>query len=357
MSSHVTIYLGKTDDEGLFPFSVIKIPQYSNRPAYSKFNNFLLGNVENYEYQLACNKKIGALLASQKRLSIDTNRCIACLACLCSCRSPLKILCADVNDILGRIIPDFETIKERVCRNNLFNGELISMPVRDGLSLSLNSFDEYTAMNEVHHIALWTTMMLQFLASDEKTQVGKEIQIANPISPRDNRLDTCCRSYDKILVGETKTNLDSLLQENRYRTQIPSYQKVCEKLVQTHNRSCNQHKMITTLLIIGGRETDLLPPSHPSCSSVVGDQSLRFYNDIISHNIKFISANLIWLMGLCSLVMRRRLCWDLFLPYIFENPNVLGILSGGQVVKQRRQIIELNNISPKVLSSAVQDFS
>jgi len=356
MPSYVQIYKGNTNGEGLFPFSAIKIPQYSNRPAYSKFKNFLLGKVEKYERRLTCNKAINALVAGENSLSIDTDRCIACLACLCSRRNPFHLLYSDVIDRMNGIIPDFEQLKKDILSNSPFNGDLKHIPPKETLSLRINSFNQYTAENEVDHIALWVTVMLQFLASDSNAWIGKEIQIANPISPRDNRLDTCCLSYDRILVGETKTSLDSLLQENRYRTQIPSYQAVIEKLVQEHNALYGQHKEAMVLLIIGARETDLLPFSHPHCTSLVGDRSLRFYNDIRNYNIRFISANLIWTMALYSLVMRKRLSWDLFFPQIFADPNVVGILSGGQVVIQGKQIA-LESIPPRVLNLAAQDFS
>ena len=356
MPSYVQIYKGNTNGEGLFPFSAIKIPQYSNRPAYSKFKNFLLGKVEKYERRLTCNKAINALVAGENSLSIDTDRCIACLACLCSRRNPFHLLYSDVIDRMNGIIPDFEQLKKDILSNSPFNGDLKHIPPKETLSLRINSFNQYTAENEVDHIALWVTVMLQFLASDSNAWIGKEIQIANPISPRDNRLDTCCLSYDRILVGETKTSLDSLLQENRYRTQIPSYQAVIEKQVQEHNALYGQHKEAMVLLIIGARETDLLPFGHPHCTSLVGDRSLRFYNDIISYNIRFISAHLIWTMALYSLTMRKRLCWDLFFSQVFANQNVLGILSGGQVVTQDKQIA-LEDIPPRVLNLAVRDFS
>ena len=233
---------------------------------------------------------------------------------------------------------------------------MTQIPQKEALSLKINSFDQYTAENEVEHIALWVTIMLQFLASDNNAQIGKEIQIANPISPRDNRLDTCCLSYDRVLVGETKTSLDSLLQENRYRTQIPSYQDVIEKQIQEHNALYGQHKEAMILLIIGARETDLLPFGHPHCTSLVGDRSFRFYSDIIKYNIRFISAHLIWAMAVYSLITRKRLCWDLLFPHVFSDQNVLGILSGGQVITRDKQIA-LEDIPSRVLNLAVQDFS
>ncbi len=356
MANYVQIYKGDSNEEGLFPFCAISIPQYSNRPAYSKFNNFLLGKVDKYESRLTCDMAINALVAKEDGLNIDTDRCIACLACLCSRRNPFQLLYSSVTDVLKGIIPTIEQIRKSIYTDNLFNGELKQIPPKETLSLKINSFNQYTAESEVDHIALWSAIMLQFLASDNNAGIGKEIQIANPISPRDNRLDACCLSRDMVFIGETKISLDSLLRENRYRVQIPSYQAVSEKLVQEHNALYGQHKKTMVLLIIGGRETDLLPYSHPQCTSLVGDRSPRFYHDIHSYNIRFISANLIRTMALYSLIMHKRLCWDPFFSYIFADPNVLGVLSGGKVVIEGKQIV-LKTIPPKVLNLAEQDFS
>lgn len=355
MQKYVKIYEGETDDEGFLPFSTIKIPQYSNKPPSNKFKNFLLNKVENFERRLTCNTVINAILANDTSLKINTERCISCLTCLCSNRNPFGLLHTEMGEVLTSIIPNLSEFKSSY-NNGLFNGGLKLIPRNEALSLEINSFDQYTADKEVEHIALWLTMMLQFLASDDNARIGKEIHITNPISPRDNRLDTCCISNQRILVGETKITLDSLLQENRYRTQIPSYQSVIERQVQEHNDLYNQHKEAMVILIIGGRETDLLPFNDPLCTSLVGDRSQRFYKDIINYDIRFISAHLIWTMSLYSLIVKKRVCWDLLFPQVFPNQDVLGILSGGQVIKQGTQI-KLEDINPKILDSSVRDFS
>lgn len=356
MPRYIEIYEGNPDAEGLLPFSVFKIPQYSNKPPSNKFKNFLLGKMENSEPRLTCDTSINAISAHGNSLKIDTERCIACLACLCSHRNPFHLLYSDIIDVLNGIIPSFAGFSKSSYANDLFNGELTHIPPNETLSLEINSFDRYMAHNEVDHIALWVTIMLRFLASDNNTRIGKEIHIANPISPRDNRLDACCLSYDNVLVAETKASLDSLLQENRYRIQIPSYQRVILSQVEEHNALYGQHKESLVLLIVGGRETDLLPFSHPYCTALVGDRSRRFYDDLASFNIRFISAHLLWTMALYSLIVRKRLCWDRFLPHVFIDQNVLGVLSGGQVISRDRQIA-LEAIPPRVLESAVLDFS
>lgn len=353
MPNYIQILKNCGIGDGQLPFCTFKIPQYSNKPAYSKFRNFLTGKIEKYEVRLTCNKTISALVADGN-LYINADRCIMCMACLCSQYNPFVYLSTDITNILTDIIPKLKQLRG-INPETLFDGTLTQIPRRGTLSLQINSFSQYTSENEVDRIAMWVTIMLQFLASDKNARVGKEIQIANPISPRDNRLDACCISHDKILIGETKNTVDSLLQENRYRIQIPSYQTVIDNLLGEHNALYGQHYKAMVLLIIGGHETDLLPHQHPQCTSIIGDRSQRFYDDIVSNNIKFVSANLLWIMAVHSLITHKRLCWDLFIPQVFSNPNVLGIVSGGQVMKQGKEVV-LEAISPEILNSSVQDF-
>lgn len=356
MSNYIRIYEGTTDEKGLFPFSTIDIPQYSNRPAYSKFSNFLLNKVEKHEPRLTCDVEIAALVAAQNSLQINTDRCIACLACLCSQRNPARLLHTDISDVIMGIVPGFAQLKSDILGHGPFSGVLKRVPPKETLSLKISSFDQYTSEKELTHIALWTTIMLQLLAADSNASVGKEIQIANRISPRDNRLDTCCLSNDMVLIGETKNSLDSLLQESRYRVQVPSYQAICDELVRKHNAVYGRHKKVMVLLVVGGQETDLLPLTHPQCTSLIGNRGRRFYNDIINYNIRFISATMLWMMAVYTFTARKRLCWDLLFPQVFANPDVLGILSGGQVVIQGNQI-GMEVINPRVLDAAMLGLS
>ena len=354
MSNYIQIQKGNDTGTNPLPFCIFKVPQYSNKPTNNKFKHFLIGNVEQYEERLTCSEDINALCMTNDTLFIDVDRCITCLACICSRRNPVKLLSVNVIDLLNHIGHNYFQ-SGYFNPSNIFNGELKQIPLPSALSLKIKSFYQYTSENELGNIALWTTIMLYFLASDEGVKIGKEIPIANLTSPRDNRLDTCCLSYDRVLVGETKTTLDSLLQENRYRIQIPSYETIIKTLVKEHNDKYGMHKQAMVLLVIGGRETDLLPSNHKGCTSVVGGGSLRFYNDIDTYKIRFISADLLWTMAQHSLITQKRLCWDKLFPEVFSNPNVLGILSGGQVVKQDKNIL-VEAISPKVLNSSVQDF-
>ena len=356
MPNYTAIYKGRIDVQRPFPFSTIEIPHYASTQTCSKFSSFLLNRVDSVDPRLTCDQEIAALVAGQDSLCIDTDRCIACLACLCSHRNPVRLVCSDLHDIMTAIIPGFGQMQIDNMRHGPFNGHLKRVPTRETMSLRIRSFDQYTAQREVEHIALWTTIMLRFLASDTDVAVGKEIPITNPIYPRDNRLDTCCASQDLILIGETKNSLESLLQENRYRTQVPSYQAICDEMVSNHNALYGQSKKAMVLLVIGGRESDLLPPSHPHCTSIVGERSHRFYDDIMTYSIRFVSASLLWTMAVYTIAAGKRLCWDLLFPQVFSNPDVVGILSGGQVAMQRDRV-DMSKINPNTLESSVISLS
>lgn len=109
-------------------------------------------------------------------------------------------------------------------------------------------------------------------------------------------------------------------------------------------------------LIIGGRETDLLPSDHAYCSSNVGNKSERFYRDLTKFGIKFISANAILTMILFSLYNKKRLCWDILLNSLLKEENFIGLVSGGMIIKKQDRII-LKEISRSLINFAERAFS
>ena len=120
--------------------------------------------------------------------------------------------------------------------------------------------------------------------------------------------------------------------ENRYRLQIPKYVSECEKILARYNKEFKKDLKLIVLLGIGGNETDLYPPSHPDCTSTVGDRAKKFYQDLIKHNIQFISANALWVMSLHSILTDKIICWDKLFPKIFSRDGALGLLTSGLVV-------------------------
>jgi hypothetical protein len=85
-------------------------------------------------------------------------------------------------------------------------------------------------------------------------------------------------------------------------------------------------------LLIGGNETDLLPPTHPNCTAKEGNQSLIFYENIKKHNLFFISANALLCLGVMKLFRKDNYTIENILDKIFANN--LGLLSCGIIDKE-----------------------
>lgn len=315
-------------------YSAIVLPSYLNIPKYTKFKNFLENNVDKEIKWPACdNQDIGALEVDQKNVFINLQKCIGCLMCL-STNKGLKELEMDPNDIIDSMYPDNTT--QKIKDREVFNGSIFKFPYFS--NRKTHSFNQFTSHKETTHISLWSTSILNFLSSDKNSRMGKEIEIMKMDNPRDGRLDVCIDSNNTVFVGEAKVDLTSAITENRYRIQVPSYEKECQRFINDFNQKYKRNKELFISLIIGGEETDLLPESHPECSSLSGGKSKRFYQDLTKHGIKFISANALLLMSLSSMYHKKRICWDLLFPKIFRQ-GTIGLLTAGIVVDEGGKVI------------------
>ena len=346
----LTIY-NNTKKESLPKYTVIKIPQYKNTPKYTKFKNFLENNVDTERTWPACdNEDIGALEVNGTEVQINLKKCIGCMACLSTVKN-LDKLNIDKARLLAQMYPK-ETLIE-FDKKNVFNGQLFSFPFFP--DRKTNTFSEFTSVKETKHLSLWAATVLNFLCSTDNSRIGKEIEIMKTDNPRDGRLDVCIDSNEFILIGEAKGNLDSLLTENRYRIQIPSYKRECQKFVDEYNLKYNKNKIIIIFLIVGGEESELLPETHPECSSRAGNKSKRFYDDLIKHNIKFVSANAILLLMLYSFYINKRICFDLLMSQINDN-NFIGLTTAGIIQRSGNKLIT-SKINQTFLNSVAKSFS
>lgn len=339
------------EKKAISPYTAISIPQYENIPKYTKFRNFLENKFDDIRLWPSCdNEDVGALEVEPKTVSINTKKCMGCLMCF-STEKHLKNLEETPKKILSQIYgADFIS----KINSNIFGGHLIDLPYFK--NRKTNSFEDFTSIKETTHISLWASSVLNFLASNKNSRVGKEIEIMKMDNPRDGRLDVCLDNQNYVLVCECKVDLNSLLKENRFRIQIPSYMKECSRFLNEYNQKHKSDKKLMTFLIIGGKETDLLPPQHPHCSSKVGNKAERFYRDLIKFDINFISANSILVMMLYSLYNKKRLCWDILLKSILKDKNFIGLVSGGMIVKYNEEI-KLKDIPKQIINSAEKDIS
>lgn len=231
--------------------------------------------------------------------------------------------------------------------NSMFSMEIVRPPyfnIIDSQIEKFTRFEDYTKTDEVGNIALWLLASLKYLSSGE-LRLGRELEINQQGNPRDGRLDVVALRDDQALIIETKTDLKSLLNENRFTYQISGYTKECAKYMQEHLHSSN----MTILLGIGGEETDMFPPNHKDCTTgAVGGISKIFYDKILINNIKFISANSIWSLVSYKYISKNNV--DLFglLKKIFSREGVVGLLTAGIVINKDGELkiekIDIKNI-------------
>jgi len=235
-----------------------------------------------------------------------------------------------------------DTFDEDRFVKNIFSRSMVSLPyfnILDPHIEKFNRFEDYTKRNEVNHIATWILSAFQYLDTDS-VRVGKELEIIQEKNPRDGRLDVAALKGNQTISLETKTDLKSLLNENRFISQINGYKRECLKLNEEHLKSSDA----LVLLAIGGEETDLYPLNHPACSTgKVGGISELFYKKILDNDIKFISANSLWSLVTYKFITGNDI--DLFdlIFSLFNKEQSVGLLSAG-LVTNRKGKIDIENI-------------
>ena len=91
-------------------------------------------------------------------------------------------------------------------------------------------------------------------------------------------------------------------------------------------------------LLIGGKESDLLPQSNANCTAKVGNRSQKFYETLVQHNLFFISTNALLTLGLLKLFKGDDYSIDRIFSKIFTNTSY-GLISSGLIVKEGNQFI------------------
>ena len=226
--------------------------------------------------------------------------------------------------------------------NSFFSSNAVRLPnfnIIDEKIEKFDHFESFTKKDEVNNIALWILSAFKYVSSSD-LRLGRELEINQENNPRDGRLDVVAVRNKTVLVIETKTDLKSLLSENRFTYQISGYTKECLKYTEKYLDSNN----LLVLLAIGGEETDIFPFNHQDCTTGnVGNISKIFYDKVISENIKFVSANALWSIVAYKYLTNKNIDMLNFLTNIFVKQHAIGLLSGG-VVKNNKGKIEIEKI-------------
>ena len=145
---------------------------------------------------------------------------------------------------------------------------------------------------------------------------------------RGGRLDICLLSDKHLIIAETKVSFRKMMQENRYLAQMLAYQDEIENIISETQSELIHYKF----LLIGGAETDLLPDNHSNCTSREGNQAAIFYDNLKRHNLFFISANALLLLGMLNLLKKNNYSIENVLNKIMQNNN-FGLLTCGVIDK------------------------
>ena len=285
--------------------------------------------------------KISCLKGQQNeraRFVVKDEICINCLFCVFGCIGnkiliskkyhPLEF-CYDITQ------DELEGLSVEVSR--LFKGDFIRLPKvpLSQLALKYKSFEDFTSVKETENIAVWTANAMKFLSSSMEPRVALEVGLQIIQRDRGGRLDvTLLNVKDKYLfVAETKVDFAHMMGEGRYESQMVAYE--------TELRQVSENIKRAKFLVIGGKESDLLPPG--ILGSTSGPRGKLFYDVLREHGLFFFSANALLALGLMKLYISIKSYSLENLYKIMVDKKFVGILSSG-VITQDEKLIPLSQV-------------
>lgn len=241
--------------------------------------------------------QIGCISIKGNRLIIDKPKCIKCLFCVAGC--PNIIIDENFSFLPA---PNKESPPENKLITDYaygtFRGSLVTIPTSGSLNIErrFNSLREFTETNETQNISIWAARLLHYLSGDKMARLGLEVGMVIQEKDRGGRMDICMLSNDEnLFIIEAKVSFEQMMQEGRYIDQILSYRRGINKTLSDLNLSgYNQY----IFLLIDGKESDLLYPSHQDCTSNIGNQSEHFYEILNKYGIFFLSSQALWSLAL-----------------------------------------------------------
>lgn len=260
----------------------------------------------------------------------DDYKCFNCMFCAFGCIGNKVLINSNIHptDMCAEITGETVSKMREELFPKLFNGEFISLPPvsTSHIRVKYKSFEEFTSTNETKHIAVWGANAMKFLSSSLEPRVALEVGVDIQNRDRAGRLDiSLLNTIDKYLfVAETKVSFEAMMAEARYEAQLLGYESVIET-------ACDESIKRCKFLLIGGKESDLLPNSNPS--STGGVKSDLFYDVLRERGFFFISANALLALGLMKMYVSNSI-YNLETIYnLITDPKYVGLLSSGAVNK------------------------
>lgn len=274
--------------------------------------------------------QIGCISIKESRLIIDKTKCIKCLFCITECPN---IIIDENFDFLPVENKESRTKNKFITdyAYKIFRGSLVTIPTIGSLNIErrFNSLREFTEIDETQHISIWAARLLHYLSDDKTARLGLEVGMLIEEKDRGGRMDICMLSNDKnLFIIEAKVTFEKMMQEGRYVDQILSYRKEANETLKNLNLSdYNQY----IFLLIDGKESDLLYPSHQDCTSNIGNQSEHFYEILNRYNIFFLSSQALWSLALKKMFVDEKAYYlEKVFDRIYREENH-GLLSAGIV--------------------------
>lgn len=284
--------------------------------------------------------EIDCIEFEQDHISIKNIHCINCMFCVFAC--PGNYIEIDHNYLPFALCSNFKVdYKDKIPKNELdryFKGTFINFPslALSHMRVKYRDFQTFTEKNETKNISVWGANILKFLSVSKENSIGTEIKMTMSSRDRGARLDICLLSKDHLIVAESKTDFVKMVVDGRYLNQMIGYE---EEISLTLTKLKWQKKYFKFLLI-GGNESDLLPPNHPLCTSKIGDQSQMFYDNLLEHNLFFISATALLCLGILKLFRGDKFSIETTFDRI-QKIQGQGLLSCGIVKKNRNGQFEI----------------
>jgi NAD-dependent dihydropyrimidine dehydrogenase PreA subunit len=301
---------------------------------YNYLKDFLNNNKgANKDIMIA--NSIDCIEFKNNSIDIKNDNCINCMYCVFGCpgnnieidnKYNLSAMCSDFSS-------DYPNRLKKKTLDNLFNGYFIKLPnIRlTQFKIKYKSFSDFTSVNETKNISIWGANCMKFLSNSLNPQLGLEIGMNIESRDRGGRLDICLLNNNLLIVAESKVSFSKMMDENRYLSQMIAYKEEIQSNISDYGKGLRY----IIFLLIGGNESDLLPPNHPDCTSNVGNKSTTFYKDCIDNNLFFISANSLLSLGLKKIFNGNSYSFESLVDKLFTDEN-LGLLSSGIIGKNQQ---------------------
>jgi ferredoxin len=301
--------------------------RYKSLPAF--INNESSGNMS-FTIAGSGNLECMDILGDPIQARPNAAKCVNCMFCVFGCPghkftvSETYEISSHCNDSVGT--SDWGPLPEKL--KKAFIGSLLGEEDFQSTSFfnplgRYQGFDEFTSVDETKNIAVWLGNTIKFLLGTT-SRVSLEIPIDIPTANRDGRLDVSGIISDFLISCETKTSFKDLMSDKRFVEQMSGYDK---KLLDETKQKGIRYKQY---LVVGGSETDLLPPGDPRSTKTLGNDSELFYRLLKEHKIQFISAKAFLLLGMKALLNPQDFNLESELNELLAG-NTAGLLTCGPI--------------------------